>query len=396
MTSLHVATSSARGSDVSRVSDTLLGGAKQRLGGRDPALVILFASIQKPLSTYQPLVQKAFPKATVLGVSTAGEFTEEGDTQGEVALWAIAGDLAVEARLVEGLKTKKERAVEEAVAGIAPKKSGFAHSTGLIFLDPLAGNAEECTLTASALLGGDIRLVGGAAADNMAMARTEVGLGARAQSDALVLAMLHTHGPVGIGVCHGHMPLSSPLTITRSDNNVVYEVEGRPAWDVWVEHTRAECQALGIDAAKLKEPSDVFDFLNRFEAGLSLGSDYKVRVPLSRGDDGSVHFACGMPQGTVFRIMKSEEERQIQSAGDAIKRSLQNLGAPKAAGALVFDCSCRKTILRNRFNEAVAAMRQALGGAPLAGFETYGEVAMEIGEFSGFHNTTTVAVTFAG
>jgi methyl-accepting chemotaxis protein len=39
-------------------------------------------------------------------------------------------------------------------------------------------------------------------------------------------------------------------------------------------------------------------------------------------------------------------------------------------------------------------MRDELGGAPLAGFETYGEIAMEIGEMSGFHNTTTVVVTF--
>jgi hypothetical protein len=35
-------------------------------------------------------------------------------------------------------------------------------------------------------------------------------------------------------------------------------------------------------------------------------------------------------------------------------------------------------------------MHAELGNAPLAGFETYGEIALGAGDMSGFHNTTTV------
>ena len=33
-----------------------------------------------------------------------------------------------------------------------------------------------------------------------------------------------------------------------------------------------------------------------------------------------------------------------------------------------------------------------LGGVPIAGFETYGEIALDAGDLSGFHNTTTVVL----
>ena len=68
--------------------------------------------------------------------------------------------------------------------------------------------------------------------------------------------------------------------------------------------------------------------------------------------------------------------------------------APKVAGALVFDCICRNLILEGDFSRAVLGMSEELGGAPLAGFETYGEIALDAGDMSGFHNTTSVVLAF--
>ena len=59
------------------------------------------------------------------------------------------------------------------------------------------------------------------------------------------------------------------------------------------------------------------------------------------------------------------------------------------AGVIVFDCVVRAVILQDEFKEAVKAIKDTLR-APLIGFETYGEFAMEMGQMSGYHNTTTV------
>ncbi len=58
------------------------------------------------------------------------------------------------------------------------------------------------------------------------------------------------------------------------------------------------------------------------------------------------------------------------------------------------DCICRNLILGPEFVSAVRGISEELGGAPLAGFETYGEIALDVGDMSGFHNTTSVVLAF--
>src|SRR5690606_7842417 len=99
------------------------------------------------------------------------------------------------------------------------------------------------------------------------------------------------------------------------------------------------------------DAGELFSFLVVYEAGLSLGNNYKMRAPLFRGDDGSLTFACGIPEGTVIRIMQGRQDAQIQSAGRAAAAARRQLGDTDVAGALIFDCVCRKAILGDRFKE---------------------------------------------
>jgi methyl-accepting chemotaxis protein len=105
-------------------------------------------------------------------------------------------------------------------------------------------------------------------------------------------------------------------------------------------------------------------------------------------------FASEVPEGASVRITESVPERQIASAREAARRARLQLGGETPAGAVVFDCICRNLILGERFQEAVAAMSEELDHRPLAGFETYGEIALDTGEMSGFHNTTSVVLAF--
>src|SRR5262249_20410673 len=160
----------------------------------------------------------------------------------------------------------------------------------------------------------------------------------------------------------------------------------RPAWDVWAEQTRGSAATRGVDPDKLPE-AEMGGYLLRYEAGLETGAgDYKIRAPLSRGAKGELNFACGVPQGSVIRITESEPERQVESARIAARRALDQTRGLPVAGALVFDCICRNLILDKQFKNAVSAISDELGGVPLAGFETYGEIALDAGDMSGFHN----------
>ncbi len=386
-----VATALATGTE-EHINSTLITRVDARLEGATPALVMLFASPVHHLGRLTARLKQRWPSATVLGASTAGEFTEKGDAKQSVSLVAVAGDFKVHAGLGVGLAASAEAAVAQAVERLPRAVKGYAHCTGLVLLDPLSGNGEEASLLISDALGPDVPLAGGAAGDDLAMAKTFVALDGEAATDAVLVAVVHSHSALGVGVAHGHTAYSGPLTVTRSAGNVVHEVDGRPAWNVWRELTSEHAAAAGYGRELTSAQEGAF--LLRFEAGLALGLGYKIRAPLSRNADGSINFACGIPQGSVIRITQSAPEGQIKSARTAAQRALASLGGRTPAGAVIFDCICRNLILGTRFGSAVQLMSEALGKVPVAGFETYGEIALEVGEMSGFHNTTSVVLAF--
>ncbi|MCU0656503.1 MAG: FIST C-terminal domain-containing protein [Polyangiaceae bacterium] len=367
---------------------------RAKLGGRAPALLLAFASPREPLAGVLSSLQGAFPGAVVVGSTTAGEFSEEGERKGAVSVLALAGEIEAQAGLGRGLRGDMEGAVAQALASLSGS-SRLPHQTALLLFDALAGRGEELSLLTSALLGEGVRIVGGAAGDDLQMRETSVGVGGEVATDAAVVVLLSTAKPLGLGVHHGHVPLSPPLRVTRAEGARLHEVEGRPAWEVWLEHTRAAAAAQGIEVERLS-PGEEGGFLLRFEAGLAAGSSFKIRAPLRRFEDGSLLFASEVPEGSFVRITQSSPSQQIASAREAARKARADLGGPAPAGAVVFDCICRNLILGEQFQEAVTAMQQELGGCPLAGFETYGEIAMGQGEMSGFHNTTSVVLAFPG
>ena len=393
-TASRVATAIAQGG-AGEAARALIGQVRAELGD-SPVFLALFGSTKQPLAEMAPHVAAAFPGATLVGASTAGEFTERGDAKAAASIFALAGEYRAHAGMGTGLAKDPERAVTDAISGLPLAVAGFPHRTAILLLDPLAGNGEETTLLAASMLGDGVRLAGGAAGDDLAMKTTHVACGAKAASDAVVIATLFSQRPLGVGVCHGHAPLSRPLRVTAAHGNVVSRIEDRPAWSVWLEETRAHVRQNGGDVDAMPRDAEG-SYLLRYEAGLAAGGDaYKIRAPLSRSDDGAISFACGIPEGAVIRITESDAERQIASAREAARRARAQLGAgsPEVAGALVFDCICRNLILRDEFSRAVRGMSEELGGAPLAGFETYGEIALDAGDMSGFHNTTSVVLAF--
>ena len=64
-------------------------------------------------------------------------------------------------------------------------------------------------------------------------------------------------------------------------------------------------------------------------------------------------------------------------------------------GLIAFDCIARKGVLGNTgVSDEVARVVHHAGGAPVAGFYTYGEIARTQG-VSGFHNQTLVVLALS-
>jgi methyl-accepting chemotaxis protein len=231
-------------------------------------------------------------------------------------------------------------------------------------------------------LGPDVPIAGGSAGDDLEMTATHVLRDDEVATDAVGLGLVESRTPPVVTVAHGHEPISPPLEVTRSDGAVVHELDGEPAFEVWKRHVRDRTADEGVDVDELDAGDEALSMaLTRYAFGLQTGQGLKIRWPgLTTATDGPLQFTCSVPEGAMLRVTAGSRESQIESAR-------------RAAGALVFDCICRSTTLGDEFGAAVDAMAETLD-VPLLGFETYGEVAMERDQLSGYHNTTTVICLF--
>jgi methyl-accepting chemotaxis protein len=365
--------------------------ALAKLGGMKPSLVMVFASTKYNYNDVVKGVKSAAGNIPLIGCSSAGEFTDETVGNDSVACAFLAGDsIKVTTGFGKGLKKDEMAMMADAVKSFPQINKNYPNRSAIVLVDGLAGKGEEAALAAAAVLGQNVKLVGGCAGDDLKFKETFIFHNDTIASDAACIALLESKEALAMGVKHGHSPVSKEMEITKAKNNVVYEVNGRPAFEVWKEELLEEAKKEGIDVSKLNDASAIGNFLIRYELGLMVGEEYKVRVPLSKNDDGSLNFACTMIEGSTFKIMQSPKEAQIESAKKSAQLAMAQMKGKKIAGAVVFDCVCRGIILGAEFKKGVDAIKSIIGNVPIIGFETYGEIAMEPGQFSGLHNTTTV------
>mgnify|MGYP006277501419 CR=1 FL=1 len=386
------------GNSGAEAASAALDEALENLEG-PPKLAFVYASSGFDYDSVLGAVSKRLGEVPLVGCSTAGQFTQSGVGTKSVSVALMStSEIDVSTAMATGLGDGKEAAVRSLARALPDVPEGSS-VTALLFADGLSGAGEELTVMAARMFekfaGVPVRLAGGFAGDDLLFRRTEVFCGNVHASDAAAVCFLVSPFPMFTSVSHGHRPLSDRMKVTSSRGNVVREVDGESAWKVWRRETEAHLDRLGhVD---LEDPAVLPRLiLGNFELGLATDSDgmYKIRFPMSVADDGSLVFACAIPEGSVFRIMDGcnvhEQIAASRRAAEEAVTSARAQGYESFSCAMVFECGIRLALLRDEFIRSIEAYRSVLPETPIIGWETYGEIRMEPGGYSGFHNTTTV------
>jgi hypothetical protein len=108
----------------------------------------------------------------------------------------------------------------------------------------------------------------------------------------------------------------------------------------------------------------------------------------------SLGVTAEVPQGGLAWLMRGDRESILRSTETACHEAVEGLGGHQPIGMISFDCIGRRGVLGD---EGVAAevwrMARIAGGAPLAGFYTYGEIARRRG-VNAVHSQTLVSLAF--
>lgn len=330
----------------------------------------------------------SFPDAVIAGCTTAGEIGGEqiSDDQLVLTLLCFASSTVALASVSIEQASASASAGRELAAALPARHDGQALRHVLVFSDGLRVNGTPLVAALNQHLPDGVTVTGGLAADGSRFAHTAVfdRDGAhphRVLAVGLYGAALH----IGYGSLGGWDSFGPDRRITRSDGNVLYELDGQSALNLYKSY-------LGPFAKELPASALLFPL------NLHTGREQEGVVRTILGIDESTQamtFAGDMPEGGYVRLMRANFDRLIEGSTGAAQ--LATLREHRVDFALLISCVGRRLVLKQRCEEEVESVRNVLGSqARLTGFYSYGELCPhgEAGDCS-LHNQTMTITTLS-
>ncbi len=174
---------------------------------------------------------------------------------------------------------------------------------------------------------------------------------------------------VGNGSFHGWKPFGPVRKVTRSAGNVLYELDGQPALDIYKRY-------LGEHARDLPASGLLFPFEMLGEDRGALGL---IRTILGVDESsGSLVLAGNIVEQGYLRLMHASTDSLVDGAMAAAEAAHEADPDAEAGESLVLLVSCvgRKLVMGARVDEEVEAVQAVFGPrACIAGFYSNGEIS---------------------
>ena len=352
-----------------------------------PQLVLLFGSRQV-LSSEKILgqVRDAFPQAHFAGCSTGGEIC--GPTVSDESLVVTA----VEFRHshVQVVATPVKDGADSHAAGkrVARLLEHENLKHVLVLTEGIFLNGGALVKGLAENLPASVSVTGGLAGDGTSFKETLLVWEDQAAKEAIVAVGFYgDHLHIGYGSLGGWDSFGPERRITRSQGNVLYELDGKSALELYKQYLGDE-DAKGLPATGVLFP-------------LSVRSDLQdtavVRTVWSIDEAArSMTFTGDIPPNGYARLMKANYDRLIDGAIGAAHTSRESLGAGAPELAILISCVGRKMVLKQRTEEEVEGVRDIMGKeAILAGFYSNGEICpFRANARCEHHNQTMTITTF--
>jgi hypothetical protein len=344
----------------------------------DPELVVAFASHWHSGAELSGYLKEKYPRAEVVGCTTAGEFTGQHSGTGGVSALALSnrkirrcrGALAT---FENGVSAGVRAAVHQIGASLSMDVRAANPEThvGLLFIDGLRMNEEAV----NEALGNEaplVSFVGGSAGDNLEFNETRVFHNGKEASDGAALLLMEMEVPFLVTKTCSFEPTKYEFKATRCDvpQRIIYELDGQPVAEQYA-------KALGVRPDALTD-----QIFMKHPLGLMIDGKPWIRSPQRMLPDGGLKFYCKVLEGMDLAVMQSTD--LVADTGRAIDDARQRL--PSLSGGLLFNCILRRLELDSLSKHD--AFLKTFSGIETAGFHTYGE------SWLGHINQTLTALFF--
>jgi small ligand-binding sensory domain FIST len=265
-----------------------------------------------------------------------------------------------------------------------PNHLGFEPSALVLLADPFTFPAEPFMAWIDEVRPG-LPVIGGNASGGRGPGGSRLVVGDAVVSSGATGVLIGAGVGIETLVSQGCRPYGNPLTVTRSDRNVVYEVAGVPAMECLVDQIKnslGPAEVAGIESNGL--------FMGRLidEHAEDPGpGDYLIRnvVGVDRST-GAVAVDDRVPLGSTVCFHLRDAETADAELGLLLR-------GRQAGGGLMFTCNGRGTRLFDDADHDARTLVDSVGPVPMGGFFAAGEYG-PIGGRNFVHSFTASAALF--
>jgi len=258
--------------------------------------------------------------------------------------------------------------------------------------DGLNVNGSELVNGMVSAIGSGIPLTGGLAGDGANFTETLVGGNCVPRSRMAVGVGFYGKAiRIGHGSAGGWDLFGPRRQVTRSAGNVLFELDGEPALDLYERYLGPE-DSKGLPSSALLFPIQVHDAEQPDSAVVRtvLAVDHDTR---------SMTFAGDVPQGWTAQLMRGNFDRLAEGAADAARQARIGLNAGKDDHqfSILVSCIGRRLLMGQRTSDETEAAGAELGADTLRlGFYSYGEISPHAKSgICELHNQTMTVTSFA-
>jgi len=333
----------------------------------EPDLTLIFGDrIQLESQNLWQECKSKFDGGDIVTCSTAGSILGQEIYDNQLTATSIKFDSSSAKCLSFSIENKNSYDLGKEIANVFKED---LDSLKLLYLisDGHSVNGSQLVVGVNEILEGKVPVTGGLAGDEARFEKTLVGLNqAPAENRVIAIGFSGNSLEVGYGASLGWKPFGPVRKVTKSNNNELLEIDGKPALEIYRSY-------LGSKAKDLPGSALLFP-LKVTPPG---SAESVVRTPLGV-DEGINSLTCAgdILEGSTVQFMTSNFESLIEEAGTAAGRAQEVMNvSEKAQLALMVSCVGRRLVLGQLAEDEVEEASEVFGSnTAVAGFYSYGEI----------------------
>ncbi len=223
------------------------------------------------------------------------------------------------------------------------------------------------------LAGANIPIIGGSSADNAVEGMWYQITNGRVLHNGVVVTAMYPSKPIRYAFDSSYTPTAHTGIITKAAGRTVYEIDHRPAADVYNEWTNGVIAAY-LDGGNILSPTTLYP-LGRtamWTRGVTL---YQLSHPEAVLENRALSLFTQAEVGEEIVLMESSAQDLVYRIDRVTSKALAGIPAPnkQIAGALVIYCAGCMLAVTDRMQEVAEQFYGALAGQPFLGLFTFGE-----------------------